>query len=49
MLKSRMVREAARKARDEARAGKTNKKKEQALSGKLAAAQTKNPKKNENK
>ena len=47
MLKSRMVREAARKARDEARAGKTNKKKEQALSGKLAAAQTKNPKKNE--
>ena len=47
MLKSRMVREAARKARDEARAGKTNKKKEQALSGKLSPAQTKNPKKNE--
>ena len=47
MLKSRTVREAARKARDEARAGKSKNKKEQALSGKLAPAQTKNPKKNE--
>ncbi len=46
MLKSKQVREAARKARDEARNGK-NKKKEQALSGKLTPAQTKNPKKNE--
>ena len=47
MLKSRMVREAARKARDEARQGKDKNKKERALSGKLAPAQTKNPKKNE--
>ncbi|HPF82960.1 MAG TPA: DNA topoisomerase IV subunit B [Bacilli bacterium] len=47
MLKSRMVREAARKARDEARLGKDKKQKERALSGKLAPAQSKNPKKNE--
>ena len=46
MLKSRMVREAARKARDEARAGKKDKK-EASVSGKLAPAQSKNPKKNE--
>ncbi len=46
MLKSKLVREAARKARDEARNGK-NKKKEQALSGKLTPAQAKNPNKNE--
>ena len=46
MVKSKMVREAARKARDEARNGKS-KKKEQALSGKLTPAQTKNPSKNE--
>ena len=45
MIKSKMVREAARKARDEARNGKN--KKEQALSGKLTPAQTKNPDKNE--
>lgn len=47
MIKSRNVREAARKARDEARLGKDRNKKEAALSGKLAPAQTKNPKKNE--
>ena len=47
MVKSKNVREAARKARDEARQGKDKNKKERALSGKLAPAQTKNPKKNE--
>ena len=47
MIKSKNVREAARKARDEARSGKDKNKKETALSGKLAPAQTKNPKKNE--
>jgi len=47
MVKSKMVREAARKARDEARSGKGKNKKEQALSGKLTPAQTKNPNKNE--
>lgn len=47
MVKSKMVREAARKARDEARNGKGKSKKEQALSGKLTPAQTKNPSKNE--
>ena len=47
VVKSKMVREAARKARDEARNGKGKNKKEQALSGKLTPAQTKNPAKNE--
>ena len=47
MIKSKMVREAARKARDEARNGKGKNKKEQALSGKLTPAQVKNPNKNE--
>lgn len=47
MIKSKMVREAARKARDEARNGKGKNKKEQALSGKLTPAQVKNPSKNE--
>lgn len=47
MIKSKAVREAARKARDEARNGKDKGKKERALSGKLAPAQSKNPKKNE--
>ena len=47
MVKSKQVREAARKARDEARNGKNKNKKESALSGKLTPAQTKNPKKNE--
>ena len=47
VVKSKMVREAARKARDEARNGKGKNKKEQALSGKLTPAQQKNPSKNE--
>ena len=47
VVKSKMVREAARKARDEARNGKGKNKKEQALSGKLTPAQQKNPNKNE--
>jgi len=47
MVKSKNVREAARKARDEARNGKSKNKKEQALSGKLAPAQSKDSKKNE--
>jgi topoisomerase-4 subunit B len=47
VVKSKMVREAARKARDEARNGKGKNKKEQALSGKLTPAQVKNPNKNE--
>ena len=47
MVKSKLVREAARKARDEARNGKDKNRKEQALSGKLTPAQSKNPAKNE--
>src|SRR5574344_455899 len=47
MVKSKTVREAARKARDEARNGKSKSKIEKNLSGKLAPASTKNPKKNE--
>ncbi len=47
MVKSRNVREAARKARDEARQGKDKNKKERFTNGKLTPAQTKNPKKNE--
>ena len=47
IVKSKIVREAARKARDEARAGKTKDKKERNLSGKLSPASTRNPKKNE--
>jgi DNA topoisomerase IV, B subunit, Gram-positive len=47
MIKSKMVREAARKARDEARNGKDKQKKERALSGKLTPAQSKDPAKNE--
>jgi len=47
MVKSKNVREAARKARDEARNGKNKNKKEQALSGKLAPAQSKDASKNE--
>ena len=47
MVKSKSVREAARKARDEARAGKNKNKKEQAISGKLAPAQSKDKTKNE--
>ncbi|MDD2392222.1 MAG: DNA topoisomerase IV subunit B [Bacilli bacterium] len=47
MVKSKSIREAARKARDEARLGKDKNKKEHALSGKLTPAQSKNPLKNE--
>ena len=47
MVKSKQVREAARKARDEARNGKSKNKIEKNLSGKLSPAQSKNPKKNE--
>lgn len=46
-LKSKIAREAARKAREEARKGKTNSKKERALSGKLTPAQSRNKNKNE--
>ncbi len=45
--RSKMAREAARKARDEARNGKNKSKVEKNLSGKLAPAQSKNPKLNE--
>ena len=47
MVKSKMVREAARKARDEARNGKDKSKKDRLLSGKLTPAQVKNPSINE--
>ena len=46
-LKSKVAREAARKARDDARSGKNQAKIERSLSGKLAPAQTKNKAKNE--
>ena len=47
MLKSKTAREAARNAREAARAGKTKNTKEKALSGKLTPAQTKNKDRNE--
>ena len=47
MVKSKIAREAARRARDEARSGKSKDKKEKLLSGKLAPAGTRNSKKNE--
>jgi len=47
MVKSKLAREAARKARDEARNGKAKNKIEKNLSGKLAPAQSRNPKVNE--
>ena len=47
MVRSKTAREAARKARDEARSGKSKSKTEKNLSGKLAPASTKNPSKNE--
>lgn len=46
-IKAHEAREAARKAREEARTGKKRKRKETLLSGKLTPAQSKNPKKNE--
>nr|WP_304220177.1 DNA topoisomerase IV subunit B [Fredinandcohnia onubensis] len=46
-VKAAQAREAARKAREEARSGKKRKKSEALLSGKLTPAQSKNPDKNE--
>ncbi len=46
-LKSKFARDAARKAREEARNGKNKNKIEKNLSGKLSPAQSKNPKVNE--
>jgi len=46
-LKSKMAREAARRAREEARKGKSKNPKERALSGKLTPAQSKDKKRNE--
>ena len=47
MIKSKQVREAARKARDEARNGKGKNRKEKSISDKFTPAQTKDPSKNE--
>ena len=47
MVKSKQVREAARKSRDEARNGKGKNRKEKSISDKFTPAQTKNPKINE--
>ena len=47
MVKSKQVREAARKARDEARNGKGKNRKEKSISDKFTPAQTKNSKINE--
>ncbi|NPC92918.1 DNA topoisomerase IV subunit B [Bacillus sp. WMMC1349] len=46
-IKASQAREAARKAREEARSGKKRKKSEATLSGKLTPAQSRNPAKNE--
>ena len=46
-LRSRMAREAARKAREEARAGKSKNSRDRILSGKLAPAQSRNKERNE--
>jgi topoisomerase-4 subunit B len=46
-IKAAQAREAARKAREEARTGKKKKKSEGTLSGKLTPAQSRNPQKNE--
>ena len=46
-IKASQAREAARKAREDARSGKKRKKSEAVLSGKLTPAQSKNPEKNE--
>jgi len=46
-IKAAQAREAARKAREEARTGKKRKRKEASLSGKLTPAQSRNPQKNE--
>lgn len=47
MVKSKQVREAARKARDEARNGKGKNRREKSISDKFTPAQSKNPKINE--
>ncbi|MBP2077767.1 DNA topoisomerase IV subunit B [Oceanobacillus polygoni] len=46
-IKAKEAREAARKAREDARSGKKRRRKDTLLSGKLTPAQSKNPKKNE--
>ncbi|RKQ37583.1 DNA topoisomerase IV subunit B [Oceanobacillus halophilus] len=46
-IKAKEAREAARKAREEARTGKKKRKRDTILSGKLTPAQSKNPKRNE--
>lgn len=46
-IKAKEAREAARKARDDARTGKKKRRKDTILSGKLTPAQSKNPEKNE--
>ncbi|WP_246939529.1 DNA topoisomerase IV subunit B [Bacillus pinisoli] len=46
-IKAYQAREAARKAREEARSGKKRKRSETVLSGKLTPAQSRNPQKNE--
>lgn len=46
-IKAYQAREAARKARDEARSGKKRRRSDALLSGKLTPAQSRNPKKNE--
>ncbi|MFD2045762.1 DNA topoisomerase IV subunit B [Ornithinibacillus salinisoli] len=46
-IKAKEAREAARKAREDARTGKKKKRKDTILSGKLTPAQSKNPKRNE--
>ncbi|CDQ39895.1 MULTISPECIES: DNA topoisomerase IV subunit B [Virgibacillus] len=46
-IKAKEAREAARKAREDARTGKKKRRKDTLLSGKLTPAQSKNPKRNE--
>lgn len=46
-IKAAQAREAARRAREEARSGKQNRRRDVLLSGKLTPAQTRNPKRNE--
>lgn len=46
-VKAKEAREAARRAREDARSGKKKRRKETLLSGKLTPAQSRNPKKNE--
>lgn len=46
-LKAKIAREAAQKAREDARKGKNRKRRDTILSGKLTPAQSKNPQKNE--